>query len=635
MKPTPSRPTLNRAGCAIAAAVMLLLAACGGGGDSAPGALPAIGSAGPGGAGDTPATQSISMKLALKNDDGAGNTMSHGKPLTVTATVTDKAGKPVPNALLVFSVDPLLVAMNPALGQIATDAEGKATVMLKPVGVFSSGATLLTVLAQLNTAVAQAQAAVTVLPPNIALAQVTPAANPALLRAYGSTVVTLDAFSNGTLLSEFPVTLSLSSTCAARDRATLPASVTTLRGRAQFTYVDRGCAQSDTIVATVDNNGASANVNLSAASPDATSVELAGIVPADSSIVIQGAGGNGRVETAAIRFKVLDKSSLPVANQTVTFSTISTAAVRLSQTSGVTDVNGEVVANLISGTVPTSVRVVATLGNGLSTVSDTVTVTTGQPVQTAFSLSAESFNFEAYRYDDMQDEIKLLLADQFSNPVADGVPVVAQTDSGAIGTSARGGCTTVNGRCTVFLRSQAPRFDTDASAPQQRAGLATITFTTLNNSNVPLTGTIAVFLSGSHLGNVSLLSPPPNVSKTGNTINASTTSCGAVTFNLRLSDSHRNPMPAKSTLTIESAVDLTGSAYPGTVPSAAPQYLGGYVTGDQGTVHTIALVPDTSKCEAGGPTNVVATGMVVLTTPMGNTSLVPVTLSYKGKAATP
>ena len=54
----------------------------------------------------------------------------------------------------------------------------------------------------------------------------------------------------------------------------------------------------------------------------------------------------------------------------------------------------------------------------------------------------------------------ILLADQSGNPVADGTPIVFQTNLGAIGSSDKGGCNTVNGGCAVDFRTQAPRFPT-------------------------------------------------------------------------------------------------------------------------------------------------------------------------------
>ena len=634
MKSIASCKTWTRAGCALAGAVALLIVGCGGGGNTPAGSIPAINS-GQSGAGSGPgSTAAISLKLALSGGEGAA-ALGLGKPLSVTATVLDATGKPISNALVAFSSDPQLVVMSPAQGQVATDAAGVAVLTLSPTNISRYGGSLLNAVVSSNGAMAQASVAVTVAQPNITLRRVTPETSPALLKAYAYTVVTLDVLNNGALLSTVPTTISLRSNCAAIDRATMPASVTTLAGRAQFTYTDMGCAQSDTIVASVDGATASVNVNLAAASPGATSIQVGAITPATSSIVIQGAGGSGRSETATVSFKVLDKSGLPVSNQLVSFSTISTKTVRLSQASATTDVNGEVVANLVSGTEPTAVRVVATLGNGLSTVSDTITVTTGLPVQTAFSLSAEEFNIEGFNYDDIKTNIILLLADQFGNPVADGTPVVATTDSGAIGTSARGGCTTVNGRCSVPLRSQNPRFYDDASAPQKRAGLATVQVTTLNGTDLPLTGKISVFFSGSFADRITLIGAPAGVSLVGGRLSATSTDCSAVLANLRLSDARGNPLPIKTALTIESVVKMGGSALPSIVPNVGPRYTSGFVTGDQGSQHAIALLPDATVCEANGPKSVTASALLVITTPLGNTTTLPITLNYNAKADTP
>lgn len=624
----------------LAVCALALLAACGGGGDAAPGTTPALNSEwSGGGAPGTPGapTASIGVTLALQGADGAAGAtaIALGKPLSLSATVLDQAGKPVANALVTVAVDPDMLTTTPARGQVATDADGKATLSLAPAGVAGSGPTVVKVLAQQGGLSASAEAVVTLAQPSLSLRRVSPVASPAPLAAYASALVTLDLLNDGAVLSALPVTLSLRSDCAAAGRAVLPASVTTVQGRAQFTYQDRGCAQADSIVATVDGSGAGITVVMAPASPDAASIVLGDIVPMDKSIVIQGAGGNGRTETAQVGFRVLDKNGTPVANQPVAFSTISTRAVRLSQASGVTDGNGNVSVTLISGTEPTAVRVVARLANGLSTASDTITVTTGLPTQLSFSLSAEKFNIEGYDYDDVEDEIKLLLADQFSNPVADGVPVVAQTDSGAIGSSDRGGCVTVNGRCIVALRSQNPRYGSDAEAPRKRAGLATVSVTTLAGSDVPLHGDIAVFFSGSHVRHVSVEGAPSGVAMAGDTLTVTTAKCSAKNVALRLSDARRNPMPVDTALSFDSAVGMSGSAYPDKVPNTAPTYTNGFVTGDQGTVHTLALLPDAASCQENGPKAMSASANLVVTTPFGNTTLVPIVIRYQGKADAP
>lgn len=617
-------------GLRLATCVLALVASgCGGGGDVAPGTTPALNSAGAGPG--TPAGIKLSLALQGSVASGSVTTIALDKPLSLTATVIDQAGKPAANAMLTIAVDPQLLAMMPARGQVATDATGKATVTLAPAGISTSGATQVTVLAQYGSLNASAQTVVTVAAPALTLRQVAPLPSPTPVAAYGSTLITLDVLNDGALLASQPVTLSLHSACSDAGRARLPASVTTVQGRAQFTYQDNGCAQAGNIVATIDGGSVGTTVAVTPASPEAASIVLGDISPSDKSIVIQDAGGSGRTELAQVSFRVLDKNGAPVANQSVAFSTISTKTVRLSQSSAITDGNGIVSVSLMSGTEPTAVRVVANLANGVSTVSDTITVTTGMPVQLSFSLSAHVSNIEGFDYDDVTDEIKLLLADQFSNPVADGVPVVLQTDSGSIGTSDRGGCATANGRCTVDLRSQNPRYGSDASAPRGRAGLATITATALSGSSVPLSGEVAVFLSGSKVGSLTLTGVHGSTTVTNNRIMADAAGCSAVNVSVRISDVRRNPMPAGSSLTFESAVSMSGTPYPANVPSVAPTYTNGAVIGDQGSVHTLALLPDPAVCDPAGDITVNASANLVVTTPFGNASVLPMTLRYKRK----
>ena len=127
--------------------------------------------------------------------------------------------------------------------------------------------------------------------------------------------------------------------------------------------------------------------------------------------------------------------------------------------------SGNVVTTVNSGSVATSFRVKATVpgtagGPDFSTLSDSIAVTTGLPSQKGFSISSGSFNVEGWTVDSSTTtpatRIQVLLADDFGNPVPDGTPVVFQTNMGAVGSSDRGGCNTVNGGCVVDFRAQGP-----------------------------------------------------------------------------------------------------------------------------------------------------------------------------------
>ena len=103
----------------------------------------------------------------------------------------------------------------------------------------------------------------------------------------------------------------------------------------------------------------------------------------------------------------------------------------------------------------------------------------------------------------------MLLADAFGNPVADGTPVVFQTNLGSIGSSSMGGCTLVNGGCEVDFRTQHPRTallnqpatpcntGPGASDDIMRPGVATVCASTATAAGTLFARTFIVF-SGSN-----------------------------------------------------------------------------------------------------------------------------------------
>ncbi|WP_313707064.1 Ig-like domain-containing protein [Massilia sp.] len=629
---TPSTFPCGLRVLALSLLTVAVLTACGGGSDNSPGAVPGLNSQIPG-SGNGGAIARSTLALTLTNGAGAAtNFLSVSAPLTATAVLKDAAGKPIPNALVAFSADPALATMAPSAGTVLTDSEGKATVRLTAPSLQASGAGLLKVAATVGEQAVLAETTFSIGAPNISLRVVSPTASPSLLKAYGSGVITLDVLGDGKLLVDDTQSINLASPCVSAGKASLASEVRTINGRAQVVYRDLGCAQSDTVTASIVGSSATAKLSFQISPPDAASIDVATIAPADRSIVIKGSGGSGRSESATVTFRVVDQFGNPLANQKVTFATISTKAVGLSKTTDVTDAAGEVSTAVTSGTEPTAVRVQATLDGGLSTISDSITVTTGLPIQAAFSLSSETYNIEGWQYDNIQTELLLLLADQFGNPVADGTPVVFQTDSGAVGTSDRGGCTTVNGSCSVPLRSQNPRYPTDAGAPRGRAGMATVTVSTSDNTTVPLTGQLRVFFSGSH-AYVTRIQNGSVSPVTAEGIKLLTASCAPTQVEIRVSDVNRNPMPSDTALEPTVQTNLVAAILPAAVPSKAPVLTNGVVVGDQGTRHLITLTPDAGKCVEGGAAKATGSTQVTITTPLENVTSFPVTLTYP--AATP
>jgi len=371
---------------------------------------------------------------------------------------------------------------------------------------------------------------------------------------------------------------------------------------------------SATVTGTTAATGKAAFTVGAAQSATPAAINFVEASPTDKSIVIQGAGGNGRTEVALLTFKVVDSSNSGVANKKVVFSLQSNSSVTLvgadstGKASSTTGQNGEVTATLNSGALPTTVRVIATVdGTSISTISDTVTVTTGQPIQAAFSLSVETFNISGWNHDNEKTKINILIADQSGNPVADGTPVVFQTDSGAVGSSDLGGCHTVNGACSVDFRSQDPRYGVGNTAGKT-PGIATITASSTSGT-ANLMDQIEVILSADDpflfMNNVALTS-----------YDFSTSNCNDYVLNIEIRDVNSNPMPKGTKVEAVNLTDVTISEI-----SNAP--IGNASTP---TTHRIPIKPDATKCAAGG--GHIGTFDLKISSPMGNPVAYPFSLTF-------
>jgi len=630
----------------------LLLSACGGGGGS-PGAP--IGGSGSGstgtggtGSGGTTVPASPTVTLGFSNAAGASTVaLSAAAPLTVKATVLGADKKPVPNAIVTFSTDATLATFSPSAGTALTDANGVASVTMRAASLAAGGAG--TVTASTSVAGTAVTGTSNYSVGATALSFGTLSANPASLQAYGSTVLSVDVLSGAAKYTDQQVNVTFSSACITDGKATVSATVATNKGTAQTVYRDKGCANNDIITVSSDSVAKSAGTTLTIAPPAAASVQFVSAAPTNQSIVIQGQGGNGRTETATLTFKVVDSFGNPLANKTVNFTT-SSSSIKINKTSDTTDASGTVVTTVNSGKEPTSFRVQATLpgtatngGADISTLSDSIVVTTGLPVQRAFSLSTGSFNIEGWSRDSTPSTpattLQVLLADTSGNPVPDGTPVVFQTNMGAVGSSDKGGCTTVNGGCTVDFRAQNPRVPAAgtpatpcnaAAADSTRTGLATICASTTDGTNT-LYARTAIFFSGSEVKYVYMDGSSTPLS--GEVDLGSVSVNAARSFRLQFNDVNNNPMPAGSTVAVTGMLNGAAAApMPATVLSTPPHTAtaddptGATVSGAQGTTHFFSI----SSGSAGVTPCVAKTSTfnVTVTTPSGLATNIPFKLAF-------
>ncbi len=594
-----------------------------------------------------------SIRIALTNQLGqTSNTIPTGGSLLVTATVTDDLGKPVANKVVTFKVSSAIAVVSPSDATALTDDSGIAKVSLFSTDK-SAGAAEVTATVTVGTSPVSATAAFAVGAPAApvnttgtiqiiltdgsgAPKNVVTSGNPLLARA-----TVLDNF--GAPLANKLVTYSVSSSIVTISPAAATA-LTDASGVAQVSIQSAGVGGAGEITASVNFPTATSAIGTTVSAKAAFSVGAAATakpvainfvsaIPSDKSIVIKGAGGNGRTEVALLTFSVIDNTNSGVANANVTFSLVTNPVVppsipvKLSSTTGTTDQGGLVTVALSSGTDPTTVRVIATVtGTNISALSDQVTVTTGQPAQIAFTLSLAKYYVEGLNYDNTQNNVQVLLADSFGGAVADGTQVVFTTDSGAIFGSGGSKCLTVNGTCSVTWRSQNPRITN---------GLGSIV-ATATNAGTNLTASTYFYYSGS-FATVYQVAPG---SVAGNTVRIAggaspggsiatgsfATNCTPQSIGIELVDVNGNPMPEGTKLSAVNGFNAGATFSPDTVTNTGLRV----GLANRGTVHNMTVTP--TGCDVTGTKDLTGFIDISVKTPLGGETFTRVSLgAFKGK----
>ncbi|MBC3874917.1 Ig-like domain-containing protein [Undibacterium flavidum] len=534
------------------------------------------------------------IQLALSDKDGIKtNVLSGTNTLVARATVLNNKGLPAPNVVVYFSVDTAIVSLQPASATALTNAEGVAIVNL--AAGTGPGAGTLFATANVTGNVSISTKATFAVSPNtnnnspegkIQLSLLDLNGAPSNLISATNSLSARASLVNqlGVPAANVVVTYTLDSGIA----SLLPTSGTALtdaNGVAQISLkpgVGSGAGSITATATIVGSQPISAKASFQVGAPASAipaAVNFIVATPSNNSIVIQGAGGNGRTEIALLKFQVVDSSNVGIANTKLNFSIQSTETVSLVATSGITDGAGMVTAVVHSGSKPTTLRIVGTVdGMPISAISDTVTVTTGLPTQTHFGIHVENYVVEGFDFGGTRNVISVMLADANGGVVANGTPVVFTTDSGAIigdnGSSDNARCLTQNGQCQVVWRSQTP------AKP-----VVTIVATTTDGSSS--LSTSAWFINSASSGNISGV--PASV-------NFSAANCVPQTFDLTVSDRNGYVMPTGTTLTLQDPITVTGSIFEASV--MAPFAIAPFLPVKQGTMHTLTLMP-VANCPAG------------------------------------
>lgn len=343
-----------------------------------------------------------------------------------------------------------------------------------------------------------------------------------------------------------------------------PKVATALTGADGKASVDLGAKSNTdtgatTVVASATVAGVSVTANQSiavtagsTATPTPATIAFVSSSAGGQAIAIKGAGGNGRAEAAILVFKVLDATGTPINGAPINFSINlqQAAGAIITPASAVSDASGRVTTTVLSGTAPGSVVVVATAAavSSVKVQSDTLLVSNSVPTQQGFEIVAEKYNLDGDFTGD-STKISAFVRDQFGNPVPDGVAVSFQTDYGAVATSTLGGCTTLNGTCSVDFRVQNPR-GTGVATTVASIGVGT--------SNL-LQQSLQIHMAG---GTYSVLQESVNALLTSVTLQGT---CKQ-TFQARLQDVQGRAAAAGTVI----SVDLTSSNLNATIKSGSP-----------------------------------------------------------------
>lgn len=254
--------------------------------------------------------------------------------------------------------------------------------------------------------------------------------------------------------------------------------------------------------------------------------------------------GSGGLDNTNIVFQVLDSSGVSAGKDIpVTFSMGSSpgGGEYISPAILATDKNGQVAANLVSGTRAGVVQVLASVDVGSATISSQavpITIHGGLPDSAHFGLAPAAWNFPGYGFWGETNIITAYVGDKYGNYCTPGTAVYFTTAGGMIG----GSGLTEGGTCSVVLIAAPPL----PSHPDSGEGFATITARTADENNEEIETSIVVLFSGSpQIDDVS----PASINVPNN---------GSQTFSFTVSDQNGNPLSKDTVVRVSIQADAAG-----------------------------------------------------------------------------
>lgn len=431
--------------------ISVLLASCGGGGGYY-GSNDSGNTSGSGENGQTPVTAVNITNITLYDTNNTVTNSITAAGVTAKVKVTDASGKGISGAIVTFSGEG--VVWGTTNGAVLTNADGEATISVKPEDLNATGAYQISATVNYNGKSASTQpSSFTLQAANIVLVGMVPAVTS--LESGASTNITLKTQDANTKVNQNNVTVNFSATCGTFEPAMV---ISSNQGDIATSYKSIGsdgklCEGTQTITASGSNIPES-KVTVNIAEIKADSLVYT------SDAVNLGINSSGSAASGQIEF-TLYANGTPAANKDVqiellrapndlSFFALGNRAAKTVKS----DPSGKVIVTLYPGNIPGPVEIKATLVSNVnvSALSKNVAVSTGRVTQAGLSLSV-SKNSLQNQIDGDTATIIARMVDRTRNAVPDGTVISFVSEGGNVEPN----CSTVKGMCSVTLTTQNPR----------------------------------------------------------------------------------------------------------------------------------------------------------------------------------
>lgn len=435
-------------------ALAVLLASCGGGGSEGYFNKENSNNNSNSNSGSTPVSSVNITNISLYDVNNTSTNTVTADGVTAKVKVTDQAGNVLSGALVTFTASGG-VTLGTSNGAVLTNADGVASISVKPSSITDTGSYQLTASVDyLGKSASTNPAYFSLQPANIILSAMK--AVDSLLESGATTNITLKTKNLATNSNQNNITVNFNATCGTFEPANV---ISSNQGDVTTTYkaissAGKLCEGKQIITA----NGTDASVTQSI-QVDIAAIEANSLVYTSSPVNL-GIQSSGSASSGQIEF-TLYANGTPAENKEVqlelirapeglSFITIGNTAIQTVKSNS----SGKVIVNVYPGNKPGPVEIKASLKSNLNVyaLSKDVAVATGRVSQTHLSLSMSKNSLQNEKDGDSAT-ITALMADRNGNKVPDGTVISFVAEGGSINPN----CSSKDGQCSVTLITQNPR----------------------------------------------------------------------------------------------------------------------------------------------------------------------------------